>query len=580
MDKVKVNVVIDGLKLQVPKDTTVLEAAKSAGILIPTLCFLKDINETANCRICLVEVGSKLIASCTLKVSEGMIVKTSTKDVREARKTVAELLLSNHKRECTTCIRSENCELQNIAKDLNIRDVKYVGEKTTFPMDSSSASIVREPEKCILCGRCIKTCSNIQGIGAVNYSGRGFNAKVSTAYERPLGEVACINCGQCINSCPVGALHEKECIKEVWKAIEAPDKYVVVQTAPAVRAALGEEFGFPIGTSVTGKMAAALRKLGFDKVFDTDFGADLTIMEEGTELLNRLNSGENLPLMTSCCPGWVKYLEHFYPDMLKNLSTCKSPSEMEGALIKTYFAKKMNLNPENIVVVSVMPCSAKKFENQRPELSHSHMEDVDYVLTTRELAQMIKEASISFKQLGEEHFDSPFGDSSGAALIFGATGGVSEAALRTIFELTSGKPLENLNFTQVRGTCGIKENSIELPNGRTINTAVVHGLANARKVLEKLKENKNKYDFIEVMSCPGGCVNGGGQPIQSSRTKEETDIQALRAKAIYEEDEALPIRKSHENPYVKKLYEEFLKETNCHLSHDLLHTSYSARNRF
>jgi iron-only hydrogenase group A len=571
---------IDNSEIQVQKGTTVLEAARSIGIKIPSLCYLKDVNKCSACRICVVEVGPKLIASCTLEAEEGMVVRTSTPAVRDARRLVLELLLSNHKRECTTCSRSENCELQNYAKELNVRDIKYEGEKVLKPLDLSSASIVRGQEKCILCGRCIGACSQVQTVNAIGYTNRGFNTAVSAPYDKPLGETVCINCGQCIMACPVGALSEKNDVDNVWKALSDNSKYVVVQTAPAVRVALGEEFGMPMGTRVTGKMAAALRRLGFQKVFDTDFAADLTIMEEGTELLSRLEKGEKLPLMTSCCPGWVKFVEHFYPDMLHNLSTCKSPHEMEGALIKTYFAEKMKVNPENIVVVSIMPCVAKKYERQREELSNDNLQDVDYVLTTRELAQMIKEAGIDFENLKEEGFDNPLGESTGAAVIFGATGGVAEAALRTIFEITSNKELDNVDFQIVRGVDGVKIAEIELPNGRKVTAAVAHGLGNARKVLTMVKEGKRKIDFIEVMACPGGCVTGGGQPIVNAKDLEILNPKTIRARAIYEEDEEMPLRKSHKNPYITKIYEEFLEEPNGHLSHKLLHTSYEERDKF
>lgn len=575
-----VNLIIDGIKIEVPKGTTVLEASRLVGANIPTLCYLKEINEVASCRVCVVQVGQKLIASCTLVAENGMEVRTNTPAVREARKMVVELLLSNHKRECTTCIRSENCDLQRIAKELNIRDIRYNGEKSEVNIDNSSSSVVRDLQKCILCGRCIATCGSIQSVHAINFSERGFNTKITPIYERPLRESVCINCGQCIMSCPVGALHEKESIKQVWKAIESSDKYVIVQTAPAIRVALGEEFGMPIGTRVTGKMVAALRKLGFDKVFDTDFAADLTIMEEGTELLDRLDKKQGLPLMTSCCPGWVKFVEHNYPEMIPNLSTCKSPSEMEGALIKSYFANKMGIDSNNIVVVSIMPCVGKKFEGERDELSNKGMQDVDYVLTTRELAQMIKEAGIDFINFKNEAFDNPFGESTGAAVIFGATGGVAEAALRTIFELLAGKELEEIEYSVVRGLEGIKEVTIELPDGRNINAAVAHGLENARKLLNLVKSGEKQYDFIEVMACPGGCVTGGGQPIVDSKNKETIDIKKERTKSIYDEDKALDIRKSHKNPYIIKIYDEFLGVPNGHLSHKLLHTQYTKRNKF
>jgi iron-only hydrogenase group A len=578
MDMVKLT--IDNIPVEVPKGTTVLEASRLVGIDIPTLCYLKDVNNPASCRVCLVEVGPKLIASCSLVAEEGMNVKTSTNRVKEARKTSVELLLSNHKRECTTCPRSENCELQKIAKDLNIRDISYEGEKTKCPIDDSSTSVVRDAEKCILCGRCISTCGNVQTVNAIGWAGRGFDTRVATAYCKPLAESVCVNCGQCIMACPVGALHEKENIKDVWKAINDPDKYVVVQTAPAIRVAIGEEFGLPIGTRSTGKMVAALRKLGFDKVFDTDFAADLTIMEEGTELLHRLASGKDLPLMTSCCPGWVKFAEHFYPDMLNNLSTCKSPSEMEGALIKTYFAEKLNVDPKKIVVVSIMPCVGKKFSGSRPEMSVEGLPDIDIVLTTREAAEMIKEQGIDFVNLKDEQFDTPFGEGSGAGVIFGATGGVTEAALRTIFEITSGKELENIEFSVVRGVTGLKEAAVTLPDGRVVNAAIAHGLGNARKALDMVKSGERNYQFIEVMACPGGCVTGGGQPIVNAKLREKMDVRQVRAKAIYAEDEALTLRKSHKNPDIIRIYDEYLKEPGSHLSHKLLHTHYEKRNRF
>ncbi|MRN55014.1 NADH-dependent [FeFe] hydrogenase, group A6 [Paenibacillus monticola] len=578
MDTIKIT--IDGIETEIAKGTTVLEAARDQGIHIPSLCYLKGINHSSSCRICVVEVGPRLIASCTLIAEEGMKIQTNTKKVRDARRTSVELLLSDHDRECLSCSRSGGCELQTVSNDLNIRKVTYVGEKSSQEKDYSSPSIVRDASKCILCGRCVGACGTLQTVNAISFAKRGFDTVISTAFGRSLAESTCVNCGQCIMACPVGALTEHENISDVWKDLADASKYVVVQTAPAVRVALGEEFGLPVGTRVTGKMVAALRKLGFDKVFDANFAADLTIMEEGTELISRLASGENLPLMTSCCPGWVKFMEHNFPNRLDNLSTCKSPHEMEGAMVKSFFAKKMGIDPLNIVVVSIMPCTAKKFEGARDELSHEGMQDVDWVLTTRELAAMIKEAGIDFVNLKGEAFDNPIGSGSGAGVIFGATGGVAEAALRTVFEITSGKELDTIEYTAVRGMEGIKENIIELPNGQKIRTAVVHGLGNARKLMEAMERGEKSYEFMEVMACVGGCITGGGQPIVDARTSERIDIKAERAKAIYSEDEAQSIRKSHNNPYIKALYEEFLGEPNSHLAHELLHTRYVKRSNY
>lgn len=573
------NLTIDGIEMEVEKGTTVLEAAQMVGIEIPTLCHLKGICESSSCRVCVVEVGPRLIASCTLKAESGMKIQTNTKKVRDARRTVVELLLSDHNRECTTCARSRTCELQTISKALNVRDIRYEGPRSKAGIDHSSASIVRDSEKCILCGRCIGACT-IQTVHAIGFTGRGFETKVATAYDRPIAETSCINCGQCIMACPVGALTERDNTHDVWKALADPDKYVVVQTAPAIRVALGEEFGYPMGTRVTGKMVTALRKLGFDKVFDTNFAADLTIMEEGTELISRLSSGENLPLMTSCCPGWVKFVEHNFPDLIDNLSSCKSPHEMEGAMIKSYFAQKQGIDPEKIVVVSIMPCTAKKFEGEREELSSEGLQDVDYVLTTRELAQMIREAGIDFRNLRGDNFDNPIGEGSGAGAIFGATGGVAEAALRTVFELVAGKELDTVEYNAVRGLDGIKEAVVELPNGRKVRTVVIHGLGNARKVMDMIESGEKQYDFVEVMACPGGCVTGGGQPMVDAKTRTAVNVKQERAKAIYAEDQSLPVRKSHKNPYIQQLYEEFLGKPNSHLAHELLHTHYVKRNKY
>lgn len=570
---------IDGTAVQVQKGTTVLEAAKLVGVQIPTLCFLKGINQPSGCRVCLVEAGPKLLSSCSLIAQENMDIKTNTKKVREARKTIVELILSNHREECTICSRSGHCELQTLASDLHVHSLRYQGKRTRKPLDDVSPSLVRDAEKCVLCGRCIAVCSDVQTVSAIGLINRGFETVIGPAFGRSMGESVCVNCGQCIMVCPVGALTEREQMDEVWDAIANPDKVVIVQTAPAVRVALGEEFGMEIGTRVTGKMVNALRMIGFDRVFDTDFGADLTIMEEGTELIRRLQSGENLPLMTSCCPGWVKFVEHNFPDMINHLSSCKSPHEMEGAMIKSYFANKMGIAPQNIVTVSIMPCIAKKFEQQREELSHEGMQDVDYVLTTRELASMIKQAGIDFVHLRDDQFDDPFGQSSGAGVIFGATGGVAEAALRTVYEVLAGEELDKVDYTLVRGLEGIKESELLLPNGMLLRTAVVHGLANARKVMQMIQRGEKSYHFIEVMACPGGCIAGGGQPIVKSNFREQVDVKALRAKAIYAEDKDMPVRKSHKNPDIIRVYEEFLGEPNSHVSHELLHTHYLQRAR-
>ncbi len=576
-----INVTIDGKNYKIPENYTVLKACREAGVYVPTLCYLEGINQVGSCRLCLVEVERQknLKASCVLPVAEGMVIKTNTKRVREARKVNLELLLSNHNRECTSCERSGNCELQRLSDEIGIRNIEFIGEKTVKPVDTSSPSIVRDPSKCILCGRCISVCSKVQGVSAIGFRNRGFRTTVGPIFDKGLGEVDCINCGQCIINCPVGALKEKESIDYVWDAIEDSSKYVIVQTAPAVRAALGEEFGLPIGTRVTGKMAAALRRMGFDKVFDTDFGADLTIMEEGFELLDRLQNGGKLPMVTSCSPGWIKYCEHFHPDMLENLSTCKSPHEMLGAVMKTYFAQKHGLDPKDIFVVSVMPCTAKKFEAKREELRESGFPDVDAVITTRELAKMIKQASIDFNKLPDEDFDEVFGESTGASVIFGVTGGVMEAALRTVSEVVTNKPLEKIEFNEVRGLEGIKEAEITLGD-KNIKIAVANSTGYANKLLEKVKSGEKEYHFIEIMGCPGGCINGGGQPFVSDKTKTEEDVLGKRANALYEEDESKTIRKSHENPMIKMIYDEFFEKPNSHKAHEILHTHYVKRPKY
>ena len=574
-----VNLKINGQDVSVPEGTTILEAARSVGIKIPTLCYLKDLNEIGACRMCLVEVkGARALqASCVYPVAEGIEVFTNTEKVRKARRATLELILSNHEKKCLTCVRSKNCELQNLAEELGVDFLSYEGYNPVYEIDSTSTSLVRDNNKCILCRRCVAACDN-QKISVISAVNRGFDTQIAAPFEKTMDSVPCIYCGQCITACPVGALYEKTSIPQVLKAIDNPEKHVVVQTAPAVRAALGEEFGLPIGTPVTGKMVAALRRLGFDKVFDTDTGADLTIMEEGTEFIERFTKQENLPLITSCSPGWVKFCEHNYPEFLPNLSSSKSPMEMFAAIIKSYYAEKSGINKDDIYSVAIMPCTSKKYEAARPEHSTSGAADVDASLTTRELARMIKQAGINFAELPDEEFDQPFGEATGAAVIFGTTGGVMEAALRTVYEILEGKPLGDLNITAVRGLDGVKEATIKVA-GKDVKVAVVHGTANARIILDKVK-NGEHYDFIEVMACPGGCICGGGQPIQDANTWATTDVKALRAKALYTEDEAATIRKSHENPYIKALYDEFLEKPGSHKAHELLHTTYTARSKF
>lgn len=590
--KTKVNIKINGKSMQANQGETIIEAAKRNNIHIPTLCYHEDLCLSGICRVCVVEIeGQNLLqTSCNTPVAEGMVVKTNSDKVRKSRKMILELLLAEHVGECTTCKRNLNCELQELASKYGIEDIRFEKpEKKRFEIENNSP-IVRDNDKCILCKRCVRVCEEIQGVEAITPVGRGKDTTIGCLYDLTLNETTCVFCGQCINRCPTGALTEKDATKDVWKAIEDPTKHVVVQTAPAIRAALAEEFEIPPGERVTGKMAAALKLIGIDTVFDTDFTADLTIIEEGTELLTRLKkalvdkSDVAVPMFTSCSPGWINYIEYNYPDLLPHLSTCKSPQQMFGPLIKTYYAQKKSIDPKDIVSVSVMPCTAKKYEADRPEMNASGYKDVDYVLTTRELARMIKQAGLDLMEIEDAEFDVPMGISTGAAVIFGATGGVMEAAIRTAYELVTGRevPFENLNIQPVRGMDGIREASLTITdplpewsflNGVEIKVAVAHNLTNAKKLMEKVRNGESPYHFIEVMACPGGCLGGGGQPIPTA-----PDIREKRAQAIYTEDGSLSLRKSHENPAVKQLYAEFLGEPNGHKSHELLHTHYTPKN--
>ena len=574
MDKVRVT--IDGITVEVPSYYTVLEAAKEAGIDIPTLCYLKEINQIGACRICLVEIEGvrNLQTSCTYPVFDGMKVYTNTPKIREARRLNLELILSNHDRNCLTCVRSTNCELQALAKRLGVEEIRFEGENIRYPIDDGSPAVVRDPNKCVLCRRCVAVCSEVQNVFAIGMVNRGFKTMVAPSFGRSLKDSPCISCGQCIMVCPVGAIYEKDHTKRVYEALADDKKYVVAQTAPAVRVALGEEFGMPVGTIVTGKMAAALRRMGFDAVFDTNFAADLTIMEEGSELLERIKHGGKLPMITSCSPGWIAFCEKYYPEFIDNLSTCKSPHMMMGALVKSYYAEKKGLDPKDIFVVSIMPCTAKKLEIEREEMIRNGLKDVDAVLTTRELARMIKEMGIDFVNLKDEEFDEPLGMSTGAGAIFGATGGVMEAALRTVAEIVEGRDIGKIDFEEVRGLEGVREATITI-DGMDIKIAIANGTGNAKKLLDKVKAGEVEYHFIEVMGCPGGCIMGGGQPIHNPNEMEE--VKKLRAKAIYEIDKNLPIRKSHENPAIKRLYEEFLGHPLSEKSHELLHTHYSRK---
>lgn len=576
-----VNIKINNMPLSVPKGISILEAARMAGIEIPTLCYLKKINEIGACRICMVEVkgARSLVTACVYPVNEGMEIFTNTERVRKSRKMTLELILSTHDRKCLSCVRSGTCELQQLCKEFGVDDEgRFDGANPVHEYDDSAIHMIRDNGKCILCRRCVAACQ-AQHISVIGANARGFDTHIGSAFERPLDSVACVSCGQCIVNCPTGAIYEKDDTAKVLEAINDPEKFVVVHTAPSIRVTLGECFGMHLGTNVQGKMVAALRRLGFDKVFDTDFGADLTIVEEANEFLGRVQNGGVLPMITSCSPGWIKYCEHYYPDMLDHLSTCKSPQQMSGAIIKTWYAEKMGIDPKDIVVVGIMPCTAKKFETKRDDQAASGYPDVDYSLTTRELGRMIESAGIYFKHLPDEEFDNPLGDSTGAAVIFGATGGVMEAALRTAVEKLSGEELKSLDFTEVRGTDGIKEASYTV-NGMEVKVCVVSGLANANTIMEKVKNGTADYHFIEIMGCPGGCVNGGGQPIQHAVVRNFVDLRARRAAALYEADKDMPLRKSHESEAVKRLYDEFLGEPGSHKAHEVLHTSYVARPKY
>ena len=576
------NIKINGMSCTVPYGTTILEAARQVGIEIPTLCFLKDINEIGACRFCVVEVkgARSLVAACVFPIErDGTEIFTNTKKVRESRKRTLELILSTHERKCLSCVRSQKCELQKLCLEYGVDNEGALdGFKPVYELDTSAAHMVRDNNKCVLCRRCVAACNN-QAISVIGANARGIDTHIGSPFELNLAQTSCISCGQCIVNCPTGALYEKDDTQKVLDAIGDPTKHVVVQAAPAVRATLGECFDMPIGTDVTGKLFAALRRLGFDKVFDTNFGADITIMEEANELLDRIKNGGVLPMVTSCSPGWIKYCEHYYPTELAHLSTCKSPQQMQGAVIKTYYAEKNGIDPKDIVSVSVMPCTAKKFECGRDNESASGYADVDIVLTTRELGRMIKSAGIKFTSLPDEEPDAPLGRGTGAAVIFGTTGGVMEAALRTAAEAITGKELENVEFTEVRGMEGVKEATYKLGD-MDVKVAVASGTKNAKIIMDKIKDGTADYTFVEIMGCPGGCINGGGQPVQPASVRNFVDYKTLRANALYENDKSRPHRKSHENEDVQEVYREFLGEPNSHKAHEILHTSYVKRSMF
>ena len=577
-----VNVKINGIAVSVPKGSTILEAARYAGVEIPTLCYLKEINEIGACRICVVEAtGARgLVTACVYPVSEGMEVRTNTEKVQKARRTTLELILSTHEKKCLSCVRSGDCELQKLCRDYGVEDTgRYDGFRPKYELDTSTAHLVRDNNKCILCRRCVAAC-NQQYVSVIGANDRGIDTHIGTPFEKQLADVPCVSCGQCIVVCPTGALTEKDETAPVWEALSDPNKHVVVQPAPSVRATLGECFGMPIGTNVEGTMVAALRRLGFDKVFDTDFGADLTIVEEANEFVGRVKNGGVLPMITSCSPGWVKFAEYYYPDQLDHLSSCKSPQQMTGAIIKTYYADKMGIDPADIVVVSVMPCTAKKFETGRDDQSAAGVPDVDYALTTRELARMIDRAGITFQSLPDEEFDNPLGEDTGAAVIFGATGGVMEAALRTANDWLTGEDNQQVEFHEVRGTDGLKEATYNI-GGLEVKVAVASGIASANAVMTQIKDGTAPWHFVEIMCCPGGCVNGGGQPIQPASVRNTVDLKTLRAKALYDQDAGMALRKSHQSPAVQQLYADYLTDGfGGEKAHHILHTTYTARKKY